>query len=151
MHEPWRDTITVTKFTRLFYVFQFFFEFILIWAVDKLFFLYRGLELYHIAILLACWSGFSILLEVPTGALADKWNRKNMLALSGIFCLLCFISWFFSSSFCSFLLGFFFLTVYGAFVSGTLQAYVYDFLKLNSRLHACQTQLWNLLGALRIK
>ncbi|MFX1475512.1 MAG: MFS transporter [Promethearchaeota archaeon] len=105
----------------------------LLWAVDKLFFLDRGLELYQIAILLACWSGFSIILQIPTGALADKWSRKNMLVLSGVFSSLCFITWFFSSSFWLFLLGFLFLTICDTFVSGTLQAYVYDFLKSNGQ------------------
>lgn len=54
-----------------------------------------------------------------------------MLIIGGLFYSLCFVIWLFSSSFWLFLLGFFFLTICGTFVSGTLQAYVYDFLRLN--------------------
>jgi len=71
-----------------------------------------------------------------------------MLALSGIFSLLCFVSWFFSSSFWLFLLGFFFLTVCSAFVSGTLQAYVYDFLKLNGQEEEFE-KIWGRGSALK--
>lgn len=123
----------LTTFTRLFYVFQFFWEFILIYAVDKLFFLYRGLELYQIAILIALWSMLVILLQVPTGALADRWSRKNMLVLAGLFISCGYVTWLFSSTFWFFLLGFLFISLGGTFVSGTLEAYVYDFLKQNNK------------------
>jgi MFS family permease len=116
-------------FTRLFYTYQLFRDFILIYAVDKLFLIYRGIELYQIAILIAFWSLSTILLEIPTGALADKWSRKNMLVLSAIFRSLCYVTWFFGSNFWLFLLGFAFRTVSGTFESGTLEAYVFDFLR----------------------
>ena len=54
-----------------------------------------------------------------------------MLVISRVFCIFCFVAWFFATSFWIFLLGFFFLTVAGTLASGTLQSYVYDFLKLN--------------------
>ena len=116
-------------FTRLFYTYQLFRDFILIYAVDKLFLIYRGIELYQIAILIAFWSLSTTLLEIPTGALADKWSRKNMLVLSAIFRSLCYVTWFFGSNFWLFLLGFAFRTVSGTFESGTLEAYVFDFLR----------------------
>ena len=116
-------------FTRLFYTYQLFRDFILIYAVDKLFLIYRGIELYQIAILIAFWSLSTTLLEIPTGVLADKWSRKNMLVLSAIFRSLCYVTWFFGSNFWLFLLGFAFRTVSGTFESGTLEAYVFDFLR----------------------
>jgi len=125
--------MSLKTFTRLFYIFQFFFDFILLYAVDKLFFLERGLNLSHIAILIACWSGLTILLEVPTGALADKWSRKYVLVLSGLAFSLCYITWFFSSTFWMFLLGFIFRTIGGTFSSGTLESYVYDFLRMKKK------------------
>lgn len=125
--------MSLTTFKCLFYVFQFFWEFILIYAVDKLFFLYRGLEIYQIAILITCWSMLVIPLQVPTGALADRWSRKNMLALAGLFISGGYITWFFSSTFWLFLLGFVFISLGGTFVSGTLEAYVVDFLKLKEK------------------
>ena len=56
-----------------------------------------------------------------------------MLILSGLFFSVCYVIWAFSGSFWIFLLGFLFRTLGGTFASGTLQAYVYDFLKLNHR------------------
>ena len=125
--------MSLTAFKRLFYVFQFFWEFILIYAVDKLFFLHRGLELYHIAILITCWSILVMLMQVPTGALADRWSRKNMLVLSGLFISCGYVTWLFSSTFWLFLLGFFFISLGGTFTSGTFEAYLVDFLKIKDR------------------
>jgi len=120
-------------FTRLFYVFQFFSDFLLIYAVDKLFLIDRGLNMSHIAVLVAFWSGLYILLEVPSGALADRWSRKKMLVVAGMFQALCWLTWLYSSTFWLFLLGFVFRSIGGTFVSGTLEAYVYDFLKLKKK------------------
>ena len=55
-----------------------------------------------------------------------------MLVLSGVFGSLAFVVWLFSTTFWLFLLGFF-LAVSSTFASGPLQAYVYDFLKANTR------------------
>lgn len=125
--------MSLKTFTRLFYIFQFFRDFIFIYAVDKLFLLYRGIELYQIAILIAFWSILTILLEIPSGALADKWSRKNMLVLSALFTSLCYVTWLFSSNFWLFLIGFTFRTLSGTFESGTMEAYVFDFLKQNRK------------------
>jgi len=141
--------MSMKTFTRLFCAFQFFRDFILVYAVDKLFFLERGLELRQIAILLVLWSALAIVLEIPSGALADRWSRKNMLVLSGVFDSLGFATWLFSSSFWLFLLGFIFLTVGGTFTSGTLQAYVYDFLKLNEKEGEFE-KIWGRGFALRL-
>ena len=72
-----------------------------------------------------------------------------MLVLSGLFCSLCFVTWLLSSSFWTFLLGFFFLTVGGTFVSGTLPAYVYDFLRLNGQEEEFE-KIWGRGSALRL-
>lgn len=125
--------MSLKTFTRLFYIFQFFRDFIFIYAVDKLFLLYRGIELYQIAVLIAFWSILTIFLEVPTGVLADKWSRKNMLVLSALFTSLCYVTWLFSSNFWLFLIGFTFRTLSGTFESGTMEAYVFDFLKQNRK------------------
>lgn len=71
----------------------------------------------------------TVLLEIPSGAIADRWSRRKMLILSGLFFATCYFTWIFSNSFYLFLFGFFLRTIGGTFASGTLQAYVYDFLK----------------------
>lgn len=118
-------------FLKLFYIFEFFWDFVFIYAVEKLFFLDRGLDLAHIATLLFLWAVMSVLLEIPSGVLADRWSRRKMLILAGIFVAIAYTIWIFSYSFPLFLLGFLFRSLGSTFVSGTLQAYVYDFLKLH--------------------
>ncbi len=118
-------------FIRLYYIHQFFFDLIFIYAVEKLFFLSRGIDLAQIGILLFLWSVMSLLFEVPTGIMADRWSRRKMLILAGIFFSICYLIWIFSNSFLMFLLGFLFRTLGATFASGTLQAYLYDYLKLN--------------------
>ena len=120
-------------FIKLFYLFQFFFDFIFIYAVEKLFYLSRGISLTQIGILLFFCSLMTLLLEVPTGIIADHWSRRKMLILSGLFYSVCYFILIFSNSFWLFLLGFLFRTLGGTFASGTLQAYVYDYLKINQK------------------
>jgi MFS family permease len=112
------------------------------------FLLDRGLDLSQIGILLFMWSIMSLLLEVPTGIIADHWSRRKMLILSGVFFSLCYTFWIFSHSFVIFLLGYFFRTLGSTFASGTLQAYVYDFLKLYHKEDQFE-KIWGRGNALR--
>lgn len=135
-------------FIRLFYIFQFFFDLIFIYAVEKLFFLSRGINLSQIGLLLFLWSAMTLLFEVPTGIIADHWSRRKMLILAGIFFSICYGIWIFSNSFYLFLIGFMFRTLGGTFASGTLQAYVYDYLKLNNKENDFE-KIWGRGNALR--
>lgn len=139
----------VSRFTKLFYAFQFFFDFIFIYAVEKLLFLNRGLDLTQIAILLFIWSVMSVILEIPSGALADRWSRRKILILSGLFFASCYFVWIFSNSFYLFLFGFFLRTIGATFASGTVQAYVYDFLKEHQVENKFE-KIWGKGNALRL-
>lgn len=90
----------------------------------------------------------SLIFEVPTGILADHWSRKKMLVLSGLFFCLCYLVWIFSNSFLLFLLGFMFRTLGSTFSSGTLQAYLYDFLKSHNIENAFE-KIWGRGNAFR--
>lgn len=90
----------------------------------------------------------TIALEVPSGVIADRWSRRKMLILSGIFFSACYSLWVFSNSFWLFLLGFFFRTLGGTFASGTKQAYIYDFLKQRGAEERFE-KIWGRGNALR--
>ncbi|HEY93465.1 MAG TPA: MFS transporter, partial [Dehalococcoidia bacterium] len=109
----------------------------------------RNISIQEIAILVAIWSGLTVLLEVPTGALADRWSRKYTLVLSGLCCSLCYITWIFSSSFWLFALGLIFRTLGGIFESGTVQAYTFDFLKRHGKKDDFE-KIWGRCIALRV-
>lgn len=123
----------VSKFKKLLYIFFFFFDFVLIYAVDKLFFIYRGLDLAEIAVMLMTMSILMIIFEVPSGAIADRWDRKTILIISGLVRAACMIVWVFSTNLPMFILGFSLLVAGYSFESGTIQAYVFDYLKLHGK------------------
>lgn len=100
-----------------------------IYAFYTILFIQRGMSVTDIAVLLALWSVFTIVFEVPSGVLADRWNRRNMLAIATALQGLCFMIWFFSHTFLMFAIGFVFWAIAGAFISGTEEGLIYDNLK----------------------
>ncbi len=124
------ETITgFKKFTNAFYVYKFFKDFAFIYAVYVILFRLRGLSIFEVSILIAIWSAFIVLFEVPTGALADKYNRKHMMIIGMLFKAIGFGIWIFANSFSLFALGFLFCAVQITFCSGTQEALLYDNLK----------------------
>lgn len=100
-----------------------------IYAFYTILFIQRAMSVTDIAVLLAIWSLFTIVFELPSGVLADRWNRRNMLAIAAALQGLCFTLWFFSHSFLMFAVGFVFWAIAGAFISGTEEGLTYDNLK----------------------
>ena len=111
------------------YIYKFIGQCLPIYAFYTILFLERGKSVTDIAILIALWSVFSIVFEVPAGVLADRWNRRNMLAIAAVLQGLCFVIWFFSHTFLMFAIGFAVWALAGAFTSGTEEGLIYDNLK----------------------
>ena len=78
------------------------------------------------SLLLVVWSGVAILLEVPLGALADRFDRRQMLTIAGIIEGGCFILWLLIPNFWGYLLGFATWAVAGSLQSGTSESLIYD-------------------------
>lgn len=114
---------------KLLYIYKFMDGCLPIYAFYTILFIKRGMSVTDIAVLMALWSLFTIVFEVPSGILADRWNRRNMLAIAAALKGLCFLVWFFSHTFVLFAFGFMFWAVSGAFVSGTEEGLIYDNLK----------------------
>jgi MFS family permease len=68
---------------------------------------------------------------VPTGILADHWNRKNTIIIGCLCKAACYIIWLFSEGFALFALGFLFWGVSEALCSGSEEALLYDSLTRN--------------------
>jgi len=100
-----------------------------IYAFYTILFIERGQSETRIALLLAIWSVFTILFEVPSGILADRWNRRNMLAIASALQGICFFIWLFSHTFLMFTAGFIVWALACAFSSGTEESLIYDNLK----------------------
>ena len=80
---------------RLFITFRVFFNCRFYYPVFTILFLDYGLSLEQFALLNAAWAATIVLLEVPSGALADTVGRRNLLVFTGILMiiemvLLCF-------------------------------------------------------------
>lgn len=106
---------------------RFFYDFVFAYAIYNLFFSNNGLSVLQISLLLAWWALNAMVFEVPTGALADKWSRKQMLVIAPLIKSLCFVIWFFAgANFFLYALGFSLWALASAFVSGTAEALLYD-------------------------
>ena len=118
---------------KMLYAYKFISQCLPIYAFYAILFIERGQSVTGVAVLIALWSVFSILFEMPAGILADKWNRRNMLAISAVLQGLCFVVWLFSHTFFMFAIGFVIWALSGAFASGTEEGLIYDNLKSDGR------------------
>jgi len=110
-----------------YYLTGFFYQFIFAYAIYTVLFNIRGLSVFQISLLLSWWALVGVLLEIPTGALADSWSRRKMLTIAPIIKSLCFVIWFFANgNFYLYALGFVFWSTGSSFVSGTTEALLYD-------------------------
>ncbi len=97
-----------------------------------LFFVDRGLNTWQISVLLAVWSFSQIILEVPLGVVADKYSRRNLLAIGMFLQSIGFALWL-MPNIIAYAAGFFLGGVKNALTSGTLEAFIYDELKAHHR------------------
>jgi MFS family permease len=108
------------------FAFAFFDELILIYPFYTLLFADRGLSAAQITSLLMVWSATTFLLEVPSGAIADKFSRKHVMILSLLIRLVGFSSWLLFQNYWGFFAGFVLWGINSALASGTQEALVYD-------------------------
>ncbi|HXK50591.1 MAG TPA: hypothetical protein PKW56_08990 [Clostridiales bacterium] len=110
------------------------YDFVFAYAIYNLLFSLRGLSVFEISLLLSWWALTAMLLEVPSGALADRWSRRKMLAAAPFIKAACFVIWYFSGSdIYLYGLGFLFWSAGSSMVSGTSEALLYDELKTFGR------------------
>ncbi len=115
--------------TRKFIARQVFEDLMPIYPLYLLFFEDKGMSMQQISALLVIWCLTVVLLEIPTGILADRWSRKNMVLLGSLFKAACYFLWSFSNRFELFALGFVLWGISSAFISGSEEALLYDSLK----------------------
>lgn len=115
---------------KLFYLQRFFVHFIFFWSVDKIFFSQRGASVFEISVLVGLWGLFALILEVPSGVIADRWSRKKMIVLAAFVHSTAYLIWIFSYNFWGFLLGYLLRGIGGVLESGTVSAFFYDHLKV---------------------
>ena len=111
------------------YTYAFLDQFILIYPVYAILFRDSGLSPLQVGSLFAIWSGITILFEVPTGVLADKYSRRNILVAAQLLKAIGYGFWLFNGTYLGFAVGFALWGFAGTLVSGTFESFVYDELK----------------------
>lgn len=97
--------------------------------IIQLFYLDNNLTITKIAILGVTWSIVRIILEVPSGILADKWGRKKVFAISSLFAVFQVIMLIYANNFGYFIVASIFSAISYSFLSGTNTSFFYDTLK----------------------
>ncbi|MFD1504747.1 MFS transporter [Georgenia yuyongxinii] len=85
-----------------------------------------GLSDAEISALFAIWSAVSLVAEVPTGMLADRFSRRANLVAAGITTAAGFAMWVVAPSFPGFAAGFALWAIGGALTSGAFEALLFD-------------------------
>ncbi|MBZ9638855.1 MFS transporter [Streptomyces sp. PSKA30] len=112
--------------TATLYGYAFLDEFVLLYPLYALLFSDTGLTVGQISFLFALWSVTAVVLEVPSGALADAVSRRLLLWLGPLLTAVGFALWVLTPSYWAFALGFVLWGVGGALGSGALEALVYE-------------------------
>ncbi len=86
----------------------------------------RGIPLGELGLILAAQGIVTLLLEVPTGSVADTWGRRPLLVVAGIIALVATVLFVLSTSLWLFALASALQGVYRALDSGPLEAWYVD-------------------------
>ncbi|MGW2834010.1 MFS transporter [Streptomyces sp. NPDC001286] len=116
----------VRRLTATLYCYSFLDEFVLLYPVYTLLFSDTGLSVWQISSLFVLWSVTGVVLEVPSGAWADAVSRRTLLWLGPLLTAVGFALWVIVPSYWAFAVGFVLWGARGAFVSGALEALVYE-------------------------
>lgn len=112
------------------YLYRIFSEFVLLYPLYNVMFVERGgLDTFQVSLLLAAWSVIILIIEIPSGALADRYSRRKLLSIAQIIRAAGYVVWIFWPSFEGFLLGLALWGVGRSLTSGAFEALVYDELK----------------------
>lgn len=114
---------------RKLYLYWFFHSLIFAYVIERLFGLERGLSIQQMIYIEIIYAVVVMLLEIPTGVLADKWSRKKSMILSSVFNFFEIFILIFAYDFRSFALSAVSAAIGGALASGTGNAIFYDTLK----------------------
>ncbi len=101
-------------------------EFGPVYAVYTLFFVDNGVTTAEISVAFALWAAFALVLEVPSGALADLVDRRSLLAGTFVIRAVGISVWLLWPTFTGLLIGTFLWAVHDAFASGTWEAMIHD-------------------------
>jgi MFS family permease len=101
-------------------------EGVLFYPLYALLFAAAGLSTAQITSLFVIWTGVAFVFEVPSGAWADAFSRRRLLATGAVIRAAGFLAWGIFPNYYGFAFGFVCWALYSALSSGTMQALLYD-------------------------
>lgn len=126
-HDLYRNNLYWLRFLS---VFRSLYFIIPVWVSMEL----RYISLTEIALIEMIILGSALLLELPTGALADLIGRKKSIAISFFIASFAYVLFAYADSFMSFLIFALIVGLADALLSGALEALVFDTLKQNGKI-----------------
>ena len=121
------------KNIKLFYVFTLFDGFIMAYVIERLFYAERGMTIMMVVSLEILYGIIVSILEIPSGILADIWGRKKLLLLAAFLSIFEFIILVYAHEFVLFGLATVVAGISTAAESGSMQAFMYDSLKVEGQ------------------
>ncbi|MBJ3784270.1 MFS transporter [Devosia sediminis] len=119
--------MSLRRFLGLYYAYVFLFDFILAYAFYTALFELQGLSITEIGLLFALWSAAAIVLEMPSGALSDHFDRRWLLVAAPLFKCLTFLFWTVAAgNFWLYAAGFLFWSLAQALQSGSRESLLYE-------------------------
>jgi MFS family permease len=117
----------------LMYGYWFFHNLIFAYVIERLYWASRGMSNQEVVYTEIIYAAVVLILEVPTGSLADRWSKKMLMLINSILVIVEFIILIQANSFWHFTLAVSISGVGKALSSGTSNALVYDSLKMIGR------------------
>lgn len=109
----------------------FFYNFMLVLPVIVLVYMQRGISVGDFFLIQGIFRLVAFLFEIPSGYLSDRFSRRRVMIMGGVFCVAGFSVIAMAYGFWAIVLGEALLGVASALFTGTLEAYTYDLLKRN--------------------
>lgn len=126
------------------YAIRFFHNLIPAYVIERLFWEQRGMTIQMVVYTEIIYAITIVLLEIPTGIIADKWGRKKMLVLNAFFGCCEFFILVFATEFWHFAVVVFLAGVGCSACSGSENALLYDSLLLSGEAHSFEKRLGRL-------
>ncbi len=129
---------------RTLYAIRFFHNLIPAYVIERLFWAERGMTIQMVVYAEIIYAVTVVLLEIPSGIIADRWSRKNMLLVNAFFGCCEFFILVYASSFWHFALAIFLAGVGRSACSGAENALLYDSLLADNNAEAFEKSLGRL-------
>ncbi len=123
------------------YALRFFSSLIPAYVIERLYWEERGMTIQLVVYTEVIYALTIVLMEVPTGMIADRWGRKRMLVLSALLGCAEFSLLLFATEFWHFALVVFLAGISRSASSGAENALLYDSLMLHGKASAFEQQL----------